>query len=68
MAESSASPKDRELVPIVLGMLDSEALAELELRAKHVREVLDAPCTRVGDRTRAIERKAKELGVSTKTL
>jgi transposase InsO family protein len=68
MTESSATPKDRELVPVILGMLDSRTLAELERRAEHVRAVLDAPCRRVGDRTRAIERKAKELNISAKTL
>jgi hypothetical protein len=58
MTESSETSKDRELVPIVLGMLDSRALSELERRAEHVRAVLDAPCSRVGHRIRAIERKA----------
>jgi len=68
IVEPSPSPQDRELVPVVLGMLDSAALAELERRADAVRSVLDAPCPRKGDRGRAIERKAAELSVSTKTL
>lgn len=68
IVEPSPSPLDRELVPVVLGMLDSAALAELERRADAVRSVLDDPCPRKGDRGRAIERKAAELSVSTKTL
>jgi len=68
VVEPSPSPQDRELVPVVLGMLDSAALAELERRADAVRSVLDNPCPRRGDRGRAIERKAAELSVSTKSL
>jgi transposase InsO family protein len=68
IAEPSPSPQDRELVPVVLGMLDSATLAELERRANAVRSILDEPCPRRGDRGRAIERKAAELSVSTKTM
>ncbi|MBS9532543.1 transposase family protein [Mycobacterium sp. M1] len=68
ITEPSPSPQDRELVPVVLGMLDSAALADLERRANAVRSILDEPCLRKGDRGRAIERKAAELSVSTKTM
>lgn len=44
IVEPSPSPQDRELVPVVLGMLDSTAFAELERRADAVRSVLDDPC------------------------
>lgn len=65
---ASSPPEDRELIPVVLSMLDAATLAELEHRAAAVRSILDQPCPRKGDRGRAIERKAAELSVSTKTL
>lgn len=68
ITEPSPNPQDRELVPVVLGMLDSATLAELERRANAVRSILDEPCPRKGDRGRAVERKAAELSVSTKTM
>lgn len=69
MAEAAPNaPVDRELVPIVLSMVDAATLAELERRADAVRSILDQPCPRKGDRGRAIERKASEVAVSTKTL
>ncbi|WP_202914995.1 MULTISPECIES: DDE-type integrase/transposase/recombinase [unclassified Mycolicibacterium] len=69
LTEPSYTPaEDRELVPVVLSMLDAAALAELEHRADAVRWILDQPCPRKGDRGRAIEHKAAELSVSTKTL
>lgn len=61
--------QDQELIPVVLGALTDRELHELERRAVHVREVLSDPLTATarGRKVRYAD-KAKELGVSTRTI
>ena len=63
-----AEPADQELIPVVLGALSKTESAKLEQRAAQVRDVLALIAVHQSDATRVYSRKAREFGVSVRTL